>query len=259
MQNSWWVNYHQILMVNWNLLIINGSSHLIDLDLEIIEIKNFGRFPSSILQDYSREEEFEILGRKCKLVKYVLSDLQSNIKRGPQIISPKDIAWIIYKSGLSTGDTVVEAGSGSAALTLALAQSVAPKGKVITFETNSRHFKISKRNIQMSPWSNLVDIRNDELNDQIKPIKTSSVILDLPNPWEFVQWSQSSLRIGGFMICYLPTVNQVQNLLNSLGGWKEVETIEIIQRSWQAKSEVLRPHSNMLGHTGFIVSARWNG
>ena len=111
----------------------------------------------------------------------------------------------------------------------------------------------------MSPWSNLVEIRNEELNDQIEPIETSSIILDLPNPWEFVKWSQSSLRIGGFLICYLPTVNQVQNLLKSLDGWKEVETIEIIQRTWQSKPDALRPHSNMLGHTGFIVSARWNG
>ena len=61
------------------------------------------------------------------------------------------------------------------------------------------------------------------------------------------------------MICYIPTVNQVQNLINALDGWKEVETIETIQRSWQSKSDALRPNSNTLGHTGFLVSARWNG
>ena len=152
----------------------------------MIEIAGFGRFPGDIIKEYDFDTEFEIFGKKGKIVKGVQSDLQSNLKRGPQIISPKDIAWIIYKSGLSTGDTVVEAGSGSAALTLALAQSVAPKGKVITFETNSRHFKIAKRNIDMSPWSNLVEIRNVEMNGQIEPIETSSVILDLPYPWEFV-------------------------------------------------------------------------
>ena len=246
-------------MSNWNLLIVDGFAHLVDLDSKVIEVEGFGRFPSEILKEHDFDTEFEIFGKTGKIVKGVQSDLQSNLKRGPQIISPKDIAWIIYKSGLVTGDTVVEAGSGSAALTLALVQSIAPKGKVITFETNSRHFKIAKRNIEMSPWSHLVEIRNEELNDQIKPIETSSIILDLPNPWKFVKWSQSSLRIGGFLICYLPTVNQVQNLLKSLDEWKAVETIEIIQRTWQSKPDALRPHSNMLGHTGFIVSARWNG
>jgi len=246
-------------MSNWNLLIVDGLAHLVDFDSKVIEITGFGRFPGDILKGYDFDTEFEIFGKKCKIVTGLQSDFQSNLKRGPQIISPKDIAWIIYKSGLSTGDTVVEAGSGSAALTLALAQSVAPKGKVITLENNSRHFKIAKRNIEMSPWSNLVEIRNDELTGQTEPIETSSVILDLPNPWEFVQWSQLSLRIGGFMICYLPTVNQVQNLIKSLDGWKEVEAIEIIQRTWQSKPDALRPHNNMLSHTGFIVSARWNG
>ena len=69
----------------------------------------------------------------------------------------------------------------------------------------------------------------------------------------------NSLKIGGVLICYLPTVNQVQTLLETLGNWEEIEIIENIQRSWQSKVNALRPQSNMIGHTGFIVSARWLG
>ena len=60
------------------------------------------------------------------------------------------------------------------------------------------------------------------------------------------------------MICYIPTINQVQKLFEALEGWQEIEIVETIQRSWQSKQNALRPQSNMLGHTGFIVSARWN-
>ena len=124
-------------MSNWNLLIINGSAHLVDLDSEIIEIAGFGRFPGEAVRGQNLGSVFDLLGEKCLIARYALSDVQSNLKRGPQIVLPKDIAWMIYKSGLETGGTVVEAGCGSAALTLALAQAVAPNGKVITFENLS--------------------------------------------------------------------------------------------------------------------------
>lgn len=245
-------------MSDWTLLVIEGSAYLVDLDSKITEVKDFGSFPTEILNEHKSNTEFELFDKKAKLVAPVQSDFQSNLKRGPQIISPKDIAWIVYKSGLLSGEIVIEAGSGSGALTLALAQAVAPKGRVVTFENNSKHFKIAKRNVSMSPWSKIVDIREEELNNDTEIIPTASIVLDLPNPWDIIFWVQKSLRVGGFLICYLPTINQVQKLVEALEGWQEIEIVEIIQRSWQSKQNALRPQSSMLGHTGFIVSARWN-
>ena len=243
-------------MANWKLLLINGKTNLINLDLEIIDIPNFGRFPSESLLNQKHNSDFDFLGKNCRLIDYKLIDIHSNLKRGPQIISPKDIAWIVYKSGLQPGDLVVEAGSGSAALTVALAQSVAPEGQVITFESNLKHIKIAKSNIEMSPWNDLVHIQKEELTSKSDFIESSAIVFDLPNPQDLVKWSWKSLKIGGFLICYLPTVNQVENLLSKLDSWSDVEINETMQRAWRPNLSALRPESMMLGHTGFIVSAR---
>ena len=240
-------------------MIIGGSAHLVDLDSEIIEISGFGRFPSDALQNQEIGTEFDLLGEKCLIARHNMSDLQSNIKRGPQIVLPKDIAWMVYKSGLIAGDTVVEAGSGSAALTLALAQAVAPDGRVITFENNPRHSKIAEKNLEMSLWKDLVEIRDSELGDKTKKIRADAIVLDLPNPEEIIEWAKKSLRTGSFILSYVPTVNQVGNLLVSLKEWKEIEVVEVLQREWQSRPNALRPKTSMLGHTGFIISARWNG
>jgi|TARA_B100001750_G_scaffold239688_1_gene248119 tRNA (adenine57-N1/adenine58-N1)-methyltransferase len=246
-------------MSNWNLLIIGGSAHLVDLDSDVIEIDGFGSFPGNAIKDQKPGSEFDLLGEKCLIVEYSMSDVQSNLKRGPQIILPKDIAWMIHRSGLKSGDTVIEAGTGSGAFTLSLAQTVAPNGKVITFENNSKHFKIAERNLDMSAWKNLVEIHKAELSDKTAIIKADVIFLDLPDPDRIVPWAEKSLKIGGFMLSYIPTSNQVEKLLVSLDNWKQVEIVEVIQREWQARTGALRPKSSMIGHTGFIMSARWNG
>ena len=120
-------------MVDWCLLVIDGTSHLVNLDSNTIEIKNFGNFPSEFLKKQKKNVNFNFFEKEAKLIPHSLSDIQKNLVRGPQIISPKDIAWIIHNLDFKSGDTIIEAGGGSGALTTALAQVAYPEGKVITF------------------------------------------------------------------------------------------------------------------------------
>ena len=243
-------------MADWCLLVIDNKSHLIDRSLETVEIKNFGTFPTEIFSDKEISVEFDLFDKKCKLIPYYLTDIQSNLFRGPQIISPKDIAWLIYSSNLKSGDIVVEAGGGSGALTIALAQAVFPEGKVITFEKNKKHIEIIKKNLHISPYSNLVTLSNDELKNHTEEISCNCVILDLPDPHKIVDWAAKSLELGGKLLSYVPTINQVEKLLTSLEEWSQIEVSESIHRTWQSRSKAIRPDTNLLGHTGFIVSAR---
>ena len=243
-------------MADWCLLIIDNKSHLVDRSLEIVEIKNFGTFPTEILKDKDISVKFDLFGKKCKLIPYYLTDIQSNLFRGPQIISPKDIAWLIYSSNLKSGDIVVEAGGGSGALTVALAQTVFPEGKVFTFEKNKKHVKIIRKNLDISPYSNLVTLNYNELKNDTEIVSCNCIILDLPDPHSIVDWAAKSLELGGKLLCYVPTINQVEKLLISLETWNQIEVSESIHRTWQPRSKAIRPDTNLLGHTGFIVSAR---
>ncbi len=243
-------------MADWCLLIIDNIPHLVNLDSKIIEIKNFGSFPSDFLKKQKKNLNFILFEKVAKLIPHSLSDIQRNLERGPQIISSKDIAWIIHNLDFKSGDTIIEAGGGSGALTTALAQAAFPEGKVITFEKNKKHYDIVKRNLQLSPFSGQVELRNEKLNKESARIECNSIVLDLPEPDKLVGWAKESLVSGGKMVCYIPTINQVENLLSSLNGWGEIEISEIIHRTWQSNSEALRPNTNILGHTGFILSAR---
>ena len=243
-------------MADWCLLVIDNTSHLVNLDSNTIEIKNFGNFPSEFLKKQKKNVYFNFFEKEAKLIPHSLSDIQKNLVRGPQIISSKDIAWIIHNLDFKSGDTIIEAGGGSGALTMALAQAAYPEGKVITFEKSKKHYDIVKRNLQLSPFSDQVDLRNEELNEDSPRIECNSIVLDLPEPHKLVNWAKESLVLGGKLLCYIPTTNQVENLLSSLNGWAEIEISEIMHRTWQSKSEALRPNTNILGHTGFILSAR---
>ena len=126
----------------------------------------------------------------------------------------------------------------------------------ITLEKNKKHLEIVKKNLKLSQFSDQVELRNEELNDQTEIISCNSIILDLPDPQELVKWAEKSLVLGGKLLCYVPTINQVESLLGSLNGWSEIEINEMMHRTWQSRLEAIRPNTNILGHTGFIVSAR---
>ena len=243
-------------MADWCLLVIDNTSHLVNLDLKIIDIKNFGSFPSDFLKKQELGVSFDLFGKKSVLLPHSLLDIQKNLVRGPQIILPKDIAWLVYSSDIKSNDVVVEAGGGSGALTTALAQAAFPNGKIITFERSKKHFEIVKRNLEMSHFSSQVELRNEDLTDETQPISCNSIILDLPDPQLLINWAEKSLLLGGKLSCYIPTINQVEDLLSSLSNWSEIEINEMMHRKWQSKIDAIRPETNMLGHTGFIVSAR---
>src|SRR2546426_10159684 len=69
--------------------------------------------------------------------------------RGAQVIYPKDLAMILFWADVYPGCRVLEAGTGSGALTLALLRGVGPDGRVITFEQRGRFPRRALADIHM--------------------------------------------------------------------------------------------------------------
>jgi tRNA (adenine57-N1/adenine58-N1)-methyltransferase len=85
------------------------------------------------------------------------------------------------------------------------------------------------------------------------------VLLDLLEPWLVVPGAAAAMAPGGVLVCFVATVPQVMRLVEALessGGFGLVETSEAIFRPWHVDGLAVRPEHRMIGHTGFLVSAR---
>ena len=81
-----------------------------------------------------------------------------------------------------------------------------------------------------------------------------------PSP---TRWSPPRRRPcapGGILLAYLPTINQTALLRQALdedgAPFGLAETQEIMRRTWHVEARSVRPDHRMVGHTGFLTTAR---
>jgi tRNA (adenine57-N1/adenine58-N1)-methyltransferase catalytic subunit len=190
-----------------------------------------------------------------------MSDFILKMPRGAQVVYPKDIGAILVYADIAPGVRVLEAGTGSAALTMALARATGPEGMVVSYELRQDHHDRGVANLEsflgkVPPW---VDLR---LGDVREVASTGEVfdraVLDLPEPWAVLQEVGAALHPGGLLCTYLPTTNQVQEsaLAMEQAGFDEVATFEVMLRPWHVTARSVRPDHRMVAHTGFITVGR---
>jgi tRNA (adenine57-N1/adenine58-N1)-methyltransferase catalytic subunit len=184
-----------------------------------------------------------------------LEDRMMKLKRRTQIIYPKDAGLILLKCGVMTGMRVVECGSGSGALTMALANAVAPSGKVYTYDRREEFCENARRNIENAGYSDYVEFKHREAQAGFDEEEVDVAILDLPSPWDGIPAAAKALRGGGRIASLSPTYNQVERCVERLGqeGFVLIETIEVLLRSIRVARGKTRPVDRMVGHTGFLT------
>lgn len=187
-----------------------------------------------------------------------LMDKLKGLKRRAQIILPKDSAQIIMNCSIESGHKVLEAGIGSGSLTIALANTVAPDGKVISYEIREDFIEHALQNLKTMKMDKFVLIKNKDVTKGIDEKNLDAIVLDIPNPWDAVSHAWKALKVGGYLCCYSPLISQVEKTVHEIRkhGFIEVKTFENIQREMVVSKHGTRPSFNMLGHTGYLTFAR---
>ncbi len=198
------------------------------------------------------------IGRPFYLLPPSLHDVLRDTKRNSQIIFPKDIGYILLKLSITPGTTVVEAGTGSGALTTALATAVGPQGRVISYDSRADMQNLARHNLEALGLDGRVDFRLRDISQGFEETDVPSLFLDVATPHEYIGQVRAALRPGGFFGSIVPTTNQVSMLLTALERheFEFVEVSELSLRYYKPVPERLRPTDRMVAHTGYLIFAR---
>ncbi|HEX9357987.1 MAG TPA: hypothetical protein VF933_29740, partial [Streptosporangiaceae bacterium] len=226
----------------------------------------------------------------------LLADFTLSMGRGAAVVYPKDAAQIIALADIFPGARVLEAGAGSGALSCWLLRNVGEDGLLVSYERRQDFADIARANVERffggphPAWQlrvgDLMEVTGALAGEPGTPAGEAGVppgepggpaglpgaaehagpadsfdrvVLDMLAPWEFARVAADALIPGGVLCCYVATVTQLSRTVESIreqSSFDEPAAWESIVRGWHADGLAVRPEHRMVGHTGFLITAR---
>jgi tRNA (adenine57-N1/adenine58-N1)-methyltransferase catalytic subunit len=217
----------------------------------------------------------------------LLADYTVSMSRGATVVYPKDAAQIVGLADIFPGARVLEAGAGSGALSCWLLRAIGEQGLLVSYERRPDFAQVAQRNVEgyfggpPRAWRLVVaglpaDTDPAPAEPEPEPAKAARpetgpvaadehladfdrVVLDMLAPWEHVSSLAGWLVPGGLFCGYVATTTQLSRLVEALrghGGFDEPAAWESMLRGWHVEGLAVRPEHRMVGHTGFLVTAR---
>ena len=187
------------------------------------------------------------------------SDLINQLKRTTQIMYPKDIGYTLLKLSVVPGDRIIEAGTGSGGLSVALARAVGPDGMVYSYEVRHDILNLARKNLEALGLADRVTFTLRDIAEGFDQTGVDALFLDVRRPWAYLVQVSAALKDSGFFGAILPTTNQVGNLVHVLEEQQtfgHIEVEEVLVRPYKAVPDRLRPMDRMVAHTGYLIFAR---
>jgi tRNA (adenine57-N1/adenine58-N1)-methyltransferase len=240
------------------LLDDSDRRYWLKLQKDMVRVQGLGVVDGGKIVGREDGALIKLAGKDFRVLKATVVQLMESLERGPQIITPKDAATIVFHLGLRSGDVVLEAGVGSAGLTMALLNAIMPTGKVVSVELRDDFAQRARRNVERAGLAPYWDLRIGDVKTVELGTTVDAVALDMPDPWLALDNVDRFLRPGGRFAGFVPNTNQVADLVNGLRerGYLEVRALENIQRSIEVHHGGVRPSYENLAHTGYLVFGR---
>jgi len=196
--------------------------------------------------------------KKIFLLPPSIYDFVMKSQRTTQIVYPKDYGYIAARTGLKNGFKILEIGTGSAALSTFMASIVMPEGHVYTFDVNDDFMAIARKNLEKSKMTEFVTLSHYDVEKISQLTDIDLVIIDLGDPWSYLDVVHPCMKSGACVVCICPTMNQLEKLATQffISGFIDSECIETFLRRIEAREGKTRPSMRMIGHTTYLGFAR---
>lgn len=198
------------------------------------------------------------LGAPYVLLKPTIADFLKFIKRKTQVLYPKDLGLIILKLNIHSGIKMIECGTGSGSATSAFAFSLYPEGKLYSYEARPEFTNLAKENLRRIGLENIVEFKNKDISEGFDEKDVDALFLDVKFPEKYISHVYNALKPSGNLCIFVPTANQVCDVLKELQKYPFflTEVIETMLRSYKTVPERLRPDDTMIAHTGYLIFTR---
>ncbi len=241
---------------NRRVLVVRGSREFLlepgatqETDLGVLELPE-DVTPGTVVETH--------LGEAFEVRRLRGPDLFDHLERTGAPMMPRDIGLVIGHTGVASGDRALDAGTGTGVLAAYLGRLGV---EVTTYERDPDFADVARENMRTAGVSGLVDVRTGDLTDALGELEGAFdlLTLDTGDAPAVVERADELLAPGGFLAVYSPFVESTRECVRAARsvGLSDVVTLETIQREMDFDERGSRPSTAGVGHTGYLLFARF--